>query len=89
MVQMGLMFFVKAKGFVIAPTLSLLFNACFSFGVFPSILKVLVKIIPVFKSGEKSKATNYRPILTLSCFSKISEIAVYDKTTKFLNHHLV
>ena len=46
-------FFVKAGAIVIAPILSILFNACFKFGIFPSNLKV-AKIIPVFKSGEKN-----------------------------------
>ena len=65
---------------VIAPILPILFNACFKFGVFPSSLQ-LAKVIPVFKSGEKSHVTNYRPISILLCFSKILEKAVYDRTT--------
>ena len=81
-------FFVKAGAIVIAPILSILFNACFKFGIFPSNLKV-AKIIPVFKSGEKNYVTNYRPISILSYFSKILEKAVYDRTTKFLNDHSV
>ena len=51
------------------------FNACFKLGVFPSNLKV-AKIIPDFKSGEKSHVTNDRLISTLSCFPKILEKAV-------------
>ena len=80
-------FFVKAGAIVIAPILSILFNVCFKFGIFPSNLKV-AKIIPVFNSGEKNYVTNFRPISIL-CFSKILEKAVYDRTTKFLNDHLV
>ena len=60
---------------VITPILSVLYNACFKFGVFPSNLKI-AKIIPVFKSGDKSQVTNYRPIFILSSFSKILEKAV-------------
>ena len=80
--------FVKAGAMVIISTLSILFNVCFKFGVFPSILKT-VKVISVFKQGEKSHATNYRPISTLSSFSKILEKAVYDRTTKFWYDHSV
>ena len=85
---MGLIFFLMAGAIVIAPILSILFNACFKFGIFPSNLKV-AKIIPVFKSGEKNYVNNYRPISILSCLSKILEKAVYDRTTKFLNDHSV
>ena len=73
---------------MIAPILSVLCNACFKFGVFSSNLKI-AKIIPVFKSGDKSQVTNYRPISILSCFSKILEKAVYDRTINFLNGHSV
>ena len=70
---------------VIGSILSILFSACFKRGVFPSILKG-AKVIPVLKSGEKSHETSYRPIfIILSCFSKILEKAVYDRTIKFLN----
>ena len=69
---------------VIGSILSILFSACFKLGVFPLILKE-AKVIPVFKSGEKSHETSYRPIFILSCFSKILENAVYDRTVKFLN----
>ena len=36
---------------------------------FPSELK-LAKVVPIFKSGESDKVTNYRPISVLSFFSK-------------------
>ena len=41
-------------------------------GVFPSELK-LAKVVPIFKSGDSSKITNYRPISVLSFFSKVFE----------------
>ena len=63
-------FFVKTGAMVIARILSVFYNSCFKFGVFPSNLKI-AKIIPVFKSGDKSLVTNYRPISILSFFSKI------------------
>ena len=81
-------FFVKTGAMVIAPILSVLYKACFKFCVFSSNLKI-AQIIPVFKSGDKSQVTNYRPISILSCFSKILEKAVYDRTINFLNGHSV
>ena len=45
----------------------------------------IAKIDPIFKSGKKIQVTNYKPISIFSCFSKILEKAMYDRTTKFLN----
>ena len=64
---------------MIAPIFSVLYNACFKFGTFPSNLKI-AKIIPVIKFGDTSQVTNYRPISILLCFSKFLEKAVYDQT---------
>ena len=44
-------------------------------GVFPSELK-LAKVVPIFKSGDSSKITNYRPISVLSFFSKLAAITL-------------
>ena len=41
-------------------------------GVFPSKIK-LVKVVPIFKSGESDKVTNDRPIYVLAFFLKIIE----------------
>ena len=73
---------------MIAPILSVLYNACFKFGVVFSNLKI-AKIIPIFKSGNKSQVTNYRPVSILSCFSKTLEKAVYDRTINFFEDHSV
>jgi len=39
-------------------------------GIFPDKLK-LAKVIPIFKSGAKDIASNYRPISILSPFQNI------------------
>ena len=44
----------------------------FNQGVFPNILKI-AKVIPIFKSGEKSLIENYKPISLLPVFSKVIE----------------
>ena len=49
-----------------------IFNLSFSSGIFPSEMKT-AKVIPVFKSGNRSDFSNYRPISLLSQFSKILE----------------
>ena len=65
-----------------------LFNACLDCGFFPNTLKI-AKVIPVFKTGDKTKLTNYRPISLLSCFSKTLEKIVYHKVIKFLDKNSV
>ena len=80
--------FVQLAAEVIAPALCLLFNACFENGFFPTCLKE-AKVVPVLKSGDRRKLTNYRPISILSCFSKILEKIVYSRTIDFLNSNSV
>ena len=45
---------------------------CFESGVFANCLKI-AEVVPVFKKGDRSKATNYRPISLLSQFDKIKK----------------
>ena len=47
------------------------------------------KVVPVFKSGDRRKLTNYRTISILSYFSKILEKIVYPRTINFLNSNSV
>ena len=61
----------EIKSIVIKP-LTLLINQTLKAGIFPNKLKI-AKIMPVFKSNDKSKLTNYRPISLLSAFSKVFE----------------
>lgn len=42
------------------------------------------KIVPIFKSGDKEKAENYRPISVLPVLSKLLEKAVHDQLLTFL-----
>ena len=56
----------------IAKPLAHIFNSSFSCGVFPDHMKI-AKSIPIFKNGQKTDCTNYRPISILSQFSKILE----------------
>ena len=42
------------------------------------------KIRPIFKAGDKSSVTNYRPISLLSSTSKVLERIIYEKVIDFL-----
>ena len=46
-------------------------NASFSQGIFPDALK-FAKVVPIFKSDDKSVLSNYRPVSVLSVISKKS-----------------
>ena len=61
-----------------------IFNISFSTGIFPSEMKI-AKVIPLFKNGNKSDFSNYRPISLLSQFSKISEKIFNERLQQFLN----
>jgi hypothetical protein len=39
---------------------------------------------PVYKKGDKTNYTDYRPILLLTSFSKIFEKAIYSRITEYL-----
>ena len=58
-------------------------NKSFQTGVFPDKLK-WAKIIPVFKSENKSLLINYRPISVLPLFSKILERWMHIRITEFI-----
>ncbi|XP_065675902.1 uncharacterized protein LOC136092111 [Hydra vulgaris] len=61
---------VKAVSDIIEKPLFKIFNLSLKTGIFPDQLK-LAKIIPIYKGGDDSIKSNYRPISILSCFSKI------------------
>ena len=44
-------------------------------------------ITPIYKSGEKSLVSNYRPVPLLCITSKVLECLIYDNLTKFVLSH--
>ena len=74
---------VKVISPLIVPILTKLINDSISQSHFPESLKI-ARVIPIFKSGDKSNVTNYRPISILPVFSKIFERIIYNQLYKFL-----
>ena len=64
--------------------LCMLFNESLKSGTFPGIMK-LANVIPLYKSGKRCVATNYRPISLLITISKILEKIIYSRTYSFLS----
>ena len=76
-------FVLKQVCHVIAPILADLFNESIETGSFPDQLK-LGRVIPLHKSGSKTCIQNFRPITTLSIFSKIFEKFIHYRFYYFL-----
>ena len=73
---------------IITPILCHLINLFVQQGYFPENLK-LGCITPIFKSGDKKNASNYRPVCSLSPFSKIIEKVINNRMVTFLDEHEV
>ena len=70
----------------IAPYLAHILNICVTQGYFPDELKAGC-ITPIFKSGDRKDIKNYRPVCSLSPFSKIFERIIYNRMYSFLEKH--
>ena len=74
---------LKEVKYEIAKPLSILFNRSLRDRKFPKYWK-LANVIPLFKQGDKSLVSNYRPVALLSAVSKIFEKVVYKPVFNFL-----
>ena len=75
----------KCKNLLSKPLTDLI-NSSLNQGIFPDKLK-LAKIIPIYKSGDKSKLENYRPVSILSSLAKIFEKIVAKRIVSFFIKH--
>ena len=74
---------VKDAADLICKPLVMIYNSSMESGVFPDLWK-LARVTPIFKSGNKSDANNYRPISIISIFARIFEKIVRDQLHNFL-----
>lgn len=68
-------------------SLALIFNRCFFLGEFPSAWK-RAHVVPIFKKGDKSLVSNYRPVSLLVGVSKILERCIVNHVYPLLAPHL-
>jgi len=61
-----------------------IFNKILSTGIFPERLK-FSEVRPLFKKGDITEFSNYRPISLLTSFSKITEKIIYKRLYSYLN----
>ena len=59
-------------------------NLSISTNVYPDKWEI-ARISPIFKSGDSSDVTNYRPISILSVLSKLLERSIFDQLYTFLD----
>ena len=70
----------------IAPSLTFIFNLSIRTGTYIDEWK-LARVILIYKSEDKRKCENYRPISVLPIVSKIFEGEVFSQIYSFLNRH--
>lgn len=69
---------------IINKPLAYIFDLCITHGYFPEELKIGC-ITPVHKKDDKTDINNYRPVCSLSPFSKIFEKIVHNQMVSFLD----
>ena len=79
---------VKETVDVIIQPLTYIIDLSLSSGVVPDQMKI-ARVIPLFKSGDLSLFTNYRPVSVLPAFSKNLERIVYNRLINFLNKYSI
>ena len=60
-----------------------IYNQSIANGLVPDVFKIS-RVAPIYKSGEVTDTRNYRPIATLSSFSKVLERLIYNQLYQFL-----
>lgn len=78
--------FLRKASPALTIVLAHLCNVCLRQGVFPALLKKAI-IHPIYKSGEKTDISNYRPISILTAISKILEKIINNRLLGFLNKY--
>ncbi len=79
-------YLLKVSQQIVAPYLADIFTSCIINETFPSCFKI-ARVIPIFKTGDASLPTNYRPISILPNLSKLFEYLLHDQLTNHLEQN--
>ncbi|XP_055590774.1 uncharacterized protein LOC129742855 [Uranotaenia lowii] len=77
---------LKTHHLALSDILTDIFNEIVGTGVYPDALK-LARVTPIFKSGDSSDVSNYRPISTLSVLNKILEKLLVTRISEYLSRY--
>ena len=75
--------FLKLCSPYVSPILANIFNLAIKTGIYPDELKI-AKVIPIFKSGDTTECTNYRPISVLSIIDNVFERILKKRMVEYL-----
>jgi hypothetical protein len=77
---------LKAISPAVIEPLTIIINQSLLTGIFPQKLKI-AKVVPIFKSKDKSDINNYRPVSLLPAISKVFERVVYNQLYNYLKQN--
>ena len=75
--------FLKISAKKVVPAITDIINLSMNSGEYPEQLKI-AKVLPIFKKGNPSLASNYRPFSVLSCINTFFEKIIYKRIYNFL-----
>ena len=77
---------LKSVSFLISYMFESIFNKCIEVSVYPNLLNY-ARVTLIYKSGERSGVSHYRPISNSLTFNKIFENIIYGRLINFVNTH--
>ena len=80
---------LKYEYFLISYFLEIIFNKCIEDGIYLNLLQY-VRVTPIYKLGEKSEVSNYRPISNLFCLIIFLKKIICSRLIDFvITHNLI
>ena len=73
---------LKGGGLFLLQQLSTLYQYCLDRAITPSQWKSAF-VVPIFKKGDRTRVTNYRPVSLISCVAKLMEACVRNELLNF------